>query len=403
MTKKQPILIDPIDLAQSLIRCPSITPVDAGAINVLRKALESLGFKCNVKRFSSDGNDEVTNLYARLGTSEPNFCFAGHTDVVPTGATENWNNDPFAGNIVDGNLFGRGAADMKGAIAAFVSAVSKFSSQYGEPLNWKNTGSISLLITGDEEGPAINGTRKLLEWLAKKGEKIDACIVGEPTNHSKIGDMVKIGRRGSLVCSVSVYGVQGHTAYPDLAENPVHLLLNMLQSLVARPLDNATEHFQPSTIQISSIDVGNTASNVIPASASARFNIRFNDNHTSKSLTKWIDKKLSANIGDSNAHYETKIHITGESFLTPPGSLTDNVVSAIESISKRTPQLSTTGGTSDARFIKNYCPVVEFGLVGLTMHQANEHVACADIETLSEIYKKTLENYFTSSNKPSRS
>jgi len=402
MTKKHPILIDPIELAQSLIRCPSITPLDAGAINVLRKTLESLGFKCYVKRFSSDGSDEVTNLYARIGKSGPNFCFAGHTDVVPTGATENWNNDPFAGNIVDGNLFGRGAADMKSAIAAFVSAVSRFCSQYGDPLAWKNSGSISLLITGDEEGPAINGTRRLLEWLNEKGEKIDACIVGEPTNQRKIGDMVKIGRRGSLVCKVSVYGVQGHTAYPDLAENPIHLLLNMLQSLVADPIDNATEHFQPSTIQISSFDVGNTASNVIPASATARFNIRFNDNHTSESLTKWIDKKLSDNIGDGNAHYKTKIHVTGESFITPPGSLTENIVSAIESVSNSTPQLSTTGGTSDARFIKNYCPVVEFGLVGLTMHQANENVACADIETLSKIYKKTLENYFTSKNMPSR-
>jgi succinyl-diaminopimelate desuccinylase len=403
MIEKQPILIDPIELAQSLIKCPSITPLDAGAINVLRKALETLGFKCYVKRFSSDGNDEVTNLYARLGKSEPNFCFAGHTDVVPTGATENWNNNPFAGNIVDGDLFGRGAADMKSAIAAFVSAVSKFCAHHGEPLNWENAGSISLLITGDEEGPAINGTRKLLEWLAKKGEKIDACVVGEPTNHSEIGDMVKIGRRGSLVCTVSVYGVQGHTAYPDLAENPVHLLLNMLQSLVADPLDNGTEHFQASTIQISSFDVGNTASNVIPASATARFNIRFNDKHTAKSLNEWIDKKLSANIGDGNAHYETNIHITGESFLTPPGSLTEHVISAIEKISGRIPQLSTTGGTSDARFIKNYCPVVEFGLVGQTMHQANEHVACADIEILSDIYEQTLENYFTSSNKPSRS
>ncbi|MCZ6588802.1 MAG: succinyl-diaminopimelate desuccinylase [Alphaproteobacteria bacterium] len=386
--------IEPVALAQALIRRPSVTPVDAGALDVLRAALDTIGFECHVMTFSEPGTDDVTNLYARLGTGAPNFCFAGHTDVVPTGATENWDHDPFSGDIIDGSLFGRGAADMKSAIAAFVGAVARFRATHGDPADWPHAGSISLLISGDEEGPAINGTRKVLDWLAARNETIDACVVGEPTNPTELGDMIKIGRRGSLVGTVTVHGVQGHTAYPHLADNPVHRLLNMLQTLTANPLDDGSDQFQPSTLQISTIDVGNPTSNVIPASAMARFNIRFNDHHTSQSLTKWLHEIFSSALGDGTARYELDIHVTGESFLTPPGPLSDLLVAAIEQVTGRTPQLSTTGGTSDARFIKDHCPVAEFGLVGQTMHQANEHVACADIDTLAEIYRVVLEKYF---------
>jgi succinyl-diaminopimelate desuccinylase len=389
-----PPAIEPVALAQALIRRPSVTPVDAGAIDVLREALEVLGFECHVMTFSEPGTDDVTNLYARLGNEAPNFCFAGHTDVVPTGDSEIWDRDPFAGDIVDGALFGRGAADMKSAIAAFVGAVARFRAGHGDPSGWPRAGSISLLITGDEEGPAINGTRKVLEWLTERGETIDACVVGEPTNPDALGDMIKIGRRGSLVGTVTVHGIQGHTAYPHLADNPVHRLLNMLQALTADPLDQGSDHFQPSTLQISTIDVGNPASNVIPASATAQFNIRFNDHHTSQSLTKWVHEKLASALGRGSARYELDIHVTGESFLTPPGPLSDLLVQAVEQVTERKPELSTTGGTSDARFIKDHCPVAEFGLVGQTMHQANENVACADIDTLSEIYRVVLEKYF---------
>ncbi len=389
-----PPAIEPVALAQALIRRPSVTPADADALDVLREALETLGFDCHIMTFSAPGTDDVTNLYARLGDGAPNFCFAGHTDVVPTGDTENWDRDPFAGDIVDGSLYGRGAADMKSAIAAFVGAVRTFCKTHGAPENWPRPGSISLLITGDEEGPAINGTRKVLKWMAERNETIDACVVGEPTNPAELGDMIKIGRRGSLVGTLTVHGVQGHTAYPHLADNPVHRLVNMLQALTATPLDQGSDHFQPSTLQISTIDVGNPATNVIPASAIARFNIRYNDLHSSQSLTKWLHEKLSGALGDGSARYELDIHVTGESFLTPPGPLSELLTAAVEQVTGRTPELSTTGGTSDARFIKDYCPVAEFGLVGQTMHQVNENVACADIDTLSEIYRVALEKYF---------
>jgi succinyl-diaminopimelate desuccinylase len=386
--------IDPVALAQALIRCPSVTPADAGALDVLHDALESLGFDCHVMTFSEPGTDDVTNLYARLGEGAPNFCFAGHTDVVPTGDTKNWDRDPFAGDVLDGTLFGRGAADMKSAIAAFVSAAARYRADHGDPTDWPNTGSISLLITGDEEGPAINGTRKLLDWLAERGETIDACVVGEPTNPTELGDMIKIGRRGSLVGTLTVHGTQGHTAYPHLADNPAHRLLNMLQALLADPLDEGSDHFQPSTIQISTIDVGNPAANVIPASATAQFNIRFNHHHTSQTLTECLHEKFSLGLGEGSARYDLHIHVSGESFLTPPGPLSELLIAAVEQVTGRTPELNTTGGTSDARFIKNHCPVAEFGLVGQTMHQVNENVICADIVTLSEIYRVVLEKYF---------
>jgi len=390
----QPPSLEPVSLAQALIRRPSVTPADAGALDVLRAALDSLGFDCHVMTFSEPGADDVTNLYARLGAGAPNFCFAGHTDVVPAGDTANWDHDPFAGDVIDGNLFGRGAADMKSAIAAFVCAVARFRADHGDPSKWPRAGSISLLITGDEEGPAINGTRKVLDWLTARGETIDACVVGEPTNPGELGDMIKIGRRGSLIATLTVHGIQGHTAYPHLADNPVHRLLDMLQAITADPLDEGSDHFQPSTLQISTIDVGNPATNVIPAMAAARFNIRFNDHHSSQSLTAWLHETFSAALGGGTARYELDIHVSGESFLTPPGPLSELLIAAVEQVTGRTPELSTTGGTSDARFIKDHCPVAEFGLVGQTMHQANENVACADIDTLSEIYRVVLEKYF---------
>jgi succinyl-diaminopimelate desuccinylase len=281
---------------------------------------------------------------------------------------------------------------MKSAIAAFVGAAARFRAGHGE-----SKGSISLLITGDEEGPAINGTVKMLRWLEENGEIPDVCLVGEPTNPTRLGEMVKIGRRGSLSGNLTVTGIQGHTAYPHLADNPVHRLLDMLRALTADPLDAGSDHFQPSTLQISTIDVGNPATNVIPASATARFNIRFNDHHTSDSLTEWLHEKFSSALGEGSARYELDIHVSGESFLTPPGPLSELLIAAVEQVTGRTPELSTTGGTSDARFIKDYCPVAEFGLVGQTMHQANENVACADIDTLSEIYRVVLEKYFASS------
>lgn len=383
------VTIDPIDLASALIRCPSVTPRDDGALDVLAGALEPLGFTCHRLRFEAPGTDPVDNLYARLGSARPNFCYAGHTDVVPVGDAADWRHDPFAGTVIDGVLHGRGAADMKGGIAAFVAAVSVFVEERGAGFG----GSISLLITGDEEGPAINGTRKVLDWMAEHGEKIDVCLVGEPTNPSTLGDMVKIGRRGSMSCVLTVEGTQGHVAYPHLADNPVTRLVRMLAAVIDYPLDEGTEHFQPTNLEVSSIDVGNPASNVIPAKATARFNIRFNDTHTSDDLLAWLNESFKAAAGDG-ARWTLDHHVTGEAFLTPPGALSDLIAGAVESVTGRRPELSTTGGTSDARFIKDVCPVAEFGLVGQTMHKTDERVAVADIEQLADIYRMILERYF---------
>ncbi len=387
--------IDPVDLTRALIRCPSVTPKEGGALDLLEGVLSDLGFACHRLVFSAPGTPDVDNLYARIdgvtgGEGGRNFCFAGHSDVVPVGDPSAWRVDPFAAEVLGAELIGRGAVDMKGAIAAFAAAAAGFLEARGGAFG----GAISLLITGDEEGPAVNGTRKVLDWLAGRGETLDACLVGEPTNPQTLGEMIKIGRRGALSGKLTVRGVQGHTAYPHLADNPVHRLLAMLQALLAEPLDAGSEHFQPSTVQISTVDVGNAATNVIPASATAQFNIRFNDRHTSRSLTTWLHEQFAAAIGDGPAHYTLDVRVSGESFLTPPGPLSALLVAAIEEVTGRTPQLSTTGGTSDARFIKDYCPVAEFGLVGRTMHQANEHVACRDIGTLSEIYRLVLEKYF---------
>lgn len=385
---------DPIALAQALIQCPSVTPADAGALGVLADALGQIGFACHRLPFQTPNTPDVENLYARLGNGGQNFCFAGHTDVVPVGDADDWSRDPFSGEIVDGALHGRGAADMKSAIAAFTVAVERLIERHGAPESWNTPGSISLLITGDEEGPAINGTRRVLEWLSERGETLDACIVGEPTNPDALGDMIKIGRRGSTTGDVVVRGTQGHTAYPHLANNPVHHLVRMLSALTAEPLDSGTEHFQPSTLQVTTVDVGNPANNVVPAKAHATFNIRFNDLHSSDSLDAWVRQTFNAALGDTDAGYELSFRVTGEAFLTPPGPLSEAISTAVAGITGRRPELSTTGGTSDARFIKAYCPVAEFGLVGQTMHKVDEHVATDDIVKLTEIYLSVLETYF---------
>ena len=381
-------LKQPLALAQDLIRCASVTPADAGALGELQRALESLGFVCHRLPFSQEGTADVDNLYARLGSEGPNFCFAGHTDVVPTGDLKGWTVDPFKAEVIDGVLFGRGASDMKGAIAAFVAAAARFKEKH----NGKLPGSISLLITGDEEAYAINGTVKVLQWLKDKGEKLDACIVGEPTNPLKLGQMMKIGRRGSLVGYLTVFGTQGHTAYPQLADNPVPRMLKMLTAITTHKLDEGTAHFQPTTLEVSTVDVGNTASNVIPPQISATFNIRFSDAHSSASLIEWLKATFDKIAGDTK--YEFRTHITGESFLTPPGPFNDLVASAVKDITGVDPDRSTTGGTSDARFITKHCPVVEFGLVGQTMHKVDERMAVADIAALTDIYETILDRYF---------
>ena len=378
-------VIDAIALSRDLIRCPSVTPLDAGALDVLRSALESVGFVCHDMTFSDDDTPDVRNLYARLGTASPNFCFAGHTDVVPVGDEAAWTVDPFGAEIIDGVLFGRGSSDMKCAVAAFASAASRVTA-YGD-----FGVSISLLITGDEEGPAINGTKKVLSWMAEQGESIDVCLVGEPTNPAKLGEMIKIGRRGSLSGWLTVNGAQGHTAYPHLADNPIPRLIQMLRHLTENELDQGNDHFQASTIAMTTIDVGNPATNIIPAQAKATFNIRFNDTHTCATLEKW----LRAGFDAVSENYDLKLHCSGESFLTPPGQLSDLITEAVQNHMGLTPELSTTGGTSDARFIKNFCPVAEFGLVGQTMHKVDERVRVEDVETLTNIYASVLENYFS--------
>ena len=378
--------LDPVEFTANLIRCPSVTPAEGGALDLLQQALEDSGFICHRLPFSEEGTPDVDNLYARYGTSQPNFCFAGHTDVVPTGPIEEWSVDPFEAVVQDGMVVGRGAADMKGAIAAFTSAAERFISA------GNFDGSISFLITGDEEGPAINGTKKMLDWLKEAGEKLDICIVGEPTNPSELGEMVKIGRRGSMNMVLTVKGLQGHVAYPHLANNAAHSLVKMLNALLAEPLDQGNEHFQASSLQITSIDIGNPTENVIPGKAEARFNIRFNDIHSSDSLSEWIHEQVESVAADTD--YDLSIRVSGESFVFQPGELSELISDATEKVIGRRPELSTTGGTSDARFIKNHCPVAEFGLISQTMHKVDERTRIDDIINLSEIYLAMLEAYF---------
>jgi len=379
--------LDPVDFAARLIRCPSVTPAEAGALDLLQSQLESLGFSCTRLPFEEDGTEPVDNLYARLGAQGPHICFAGHTDVVPVGAEAEWQVDPFAGEIREQALWGRGAADMKGAIAAFVAAVDAYIGAHESV-----PGSISFLITGDEEGPSINGTRKMLGWLEAQGEVIDDCVVGEPTNPDILGDMIKIGRRGSVNGVVTVNGTQGHVAYPHLAENPVPQLIAQMAHLAAAKLDDGSEHFQPSNLEVTSIDVGNMTTNVIPASAMARFNIRYNDHWNAETVSQWIEARLDEAAG--SAGYELKLFHTGDCFLTAPGPFTESLSAAVEEVTGRAPVLSTSGGTSDARFIKDVTRVVEFGLVGKTMHKVDERVPVDDIRQLAKIYEKLLAGYF---------
>jgi len=377
--------IDPVKLSQELIRCPSITPEDAGAIAVLEKVLTALGFKCTRLKFSDEGSAQVENLYARYGTASPNLCFAGHTDVVPVGDVEAWDVDPFAAEIRDGMLIGRGAVDMKPAIAAWVAGVEKFLEG-----NKEFRGSLSLLITGDEEDVAINGTVKVLQWMKKTGEKIDACVVGEPTNPQKLGEMAKIGRRGSMNFTLTVNGIQGHVAYPDKADNPVTNLINILHRLKNNKLDNGTDFFQPSNLEITSIDVGNKTSNIIPAKATAKLNVRFNDNFNPESLTRWV----KAYCNEVTSQFILNNEKGFPAFVTQPGFLSKTVVEAVKAVTGAAPKLSTEGGTSDARFIKDFCPVIEFGLINNMAHKVNEQVAVEDIKNLAEIYKEIIARYF---------
>ena len=383
-------VIDPLDLSRSLIRCPSVTPDDKGAIGVLEAALGDLGFACHRLRFSETGTPDIDNLYARFGQGGPNFCFAGHTDVVPIGRREDWSVDPFGAEIRDGKLFGRGVVDMKCAIACFAAAASRFIDEHGENF----TGSISLLITGDEEGPAINGTIKALGWMVEQGETIDACVVGEPTSSDTVADTIKIGRRGSMNGHLIVYGDQGHVAYPHLADNPVPRLLALLSAINAGKLDNGTDHFQPSNLEITAMETGNQATNVIHAKAEARFNIRFNDLHSGASLEQKLRETCEAIAEPANTRYALDLSVSGDAFLTPPGSLSNILQMAVTGLTGQTPELSTTGGTSDARFIKNYCPVAELGLKNATAHKVDEHADLADIEMLADIYQAALNAYF---------
>jgi len=379
--------IDPLGLAQALIRCPSVTPAEAGALGVLEQALRPIGFKCWRQAFQAPDTARVENLYARWGEGDgPCFAFAGHADVVPVGDAGAWQPEPFAGEVRNGQLCGRGAADMKSAIACFAAASARFIARRGSGFS----GRIALIITGDEEGPSVNGTKPLLAWMKQQGERLDACVVGEPTNPEALGDMVKIGRRGSMTGRLTVHGVQGHSAYPHLADNPVHRMVKMLDAITREPMDEATAHFQASTLQVVSVDVGNPASNVIPAAAKALFNIRFNDRHTSEDVKRWLKDRFDA----AGGRYDLDIHVSGESFLTPPGQLSAIMARAIEQVTGRQPEFSTTGGTSDARFIRAYCPVAEFGMVGQTMHKVNERVDVADIARLTEIYERMLDGFF---------
>ncbi len=389
---------DPAENLAALIRCPSVTPAEGGALTALEAMLAPLGFAVERPVFSADGTPDIENLHARRPGGGPHLAFAGHTDVVPVGDEAAWTHPPFAAEIVDGMMYGRGAVDMKGGIACFVAALARHVGETGGP-----RGSVSLLITGDEEGPAINGTVRLLEWAALRGERWDACLLGEPTNPDRLGDMIKVGRRGSLSGTLTVLGRQGHAAYPHLADNPVRGLMTLLDALLGPPFDAGTERFQPTNLEVTSVDVGNTATNVIPARATAAFNVRFNDTWSAESLQAEIHNRLDAAsrrrkyrkgrkepIGFDLAWRDNPSHV----FLTHDEKLIGTLSRSVEAVTGLRPALSTSGGTSDARFIKDYCPVVEFGLVGQTMHMVDERVPLADLETLTEIYRRFIGNWF---------
>ena len=379
-----------VELLQGLIRCASVTPADNGALGLLQGILQTAGFETHILRFSDKNTPDIDNLFAKIGTGAPHITFAGHTDVVPAGDSAKWQFDPFSATIKDGQIYGRGAADMKGGVAAAVVAVLNHITAHGAP-----KGTISFLITGDEEGPAINGTVKLLDWARARGEMFNQCLLGEPTNPESIGDMMKIGRRGSLTGTVRVLGKQGHVGYPHLAANPILPLMQIMTALKTMPLDAGTEHFDASNLEITTFDVGNPSTNVIPATAFARFNVRFNDIWTLETLEAELRQRIaSAHLWP---HDQVEVHFeksNAPAFLTQPGAFTQVISAAIHAETGKVPALSTTGGTSDARFIKNYCEVVEFGLVGKTTHAIDEHVAVADVEALTRIYQRVLELYF---------
>ena len=381
--------LNQLQLAKELIRFPSITPVDAGIMKFLEKKLKRLGFKTKTLEFKERGFKPVKNLYARFGNKSPNFCYAGHLDVVPPGNIKDWTTNPFEPSIKKGHLIGRGANDMKSSIAAFVSAVSTFL--------WKNkkfNGSISLLITGDEEGDAINGTKKVVEFLRKKREKIDFCLVGEPTNPNVLGEMIKVGRRGSLTGKLIIFGLQGHVAYPSRANNPSTTIVNILKELKEIKFDKGTKNFQPTNLEVTKININNTADNVIPATAEATFNIRFNNKHSSNSLKKKLNKIFRKMTKKHKSKFKIEYRVSGEAFLTKPNKTTFMIQNIIKKITKLKPKLSTTGGTSDLRFIRTICPGLEFGLVGKTMHKVDEAVSLKDLKRLTKIYENILINYF---------
>jgi succinyl-diaminopimelate desuccinylase len=381
--------INELQLAKELIKFPTITPIDAGIMKFLEKKLKTLGFKTKVLEFKEKNSKPVKNLYARLGNKGPNFCYAGHLDVVPPGNLKDWTVNPFKPSIKKGYLIGRGANDMKSSIAAFVSAVSNFVGN-----KRKFNGSISFLITGDEEGVAINGTKKVVDYLRKKKEKIDFCLVGEPTNPNKLGEMVKIGRRGSMTGRLTIIGVQGHVAYPQRANNPSTTLVKILKELKEIKFDNGTKDFQPTNLEITKINIDNFADNVIPGLANAKFNIRFNNKHTSSSIKKKIDRIIKKISNKNKSKYKIDYSVSGEAFLTKPNKTTFMIRDIIKKITKIKPQLSTTGGTSDARFIRKIAPCLEFGLVGKTMHKVDEAVSLSDLKKLTLIYSNILQNYF---------
>ena len=383
---------DPVALARDLLRCPSVTPAEGGALSLIESVLKGAGFTVHRVTFEEDGTDPIENLYARIGTDTPHLMFAGHTDVVPPGDETRWSHPPFASEIEKGVLYGRGAVDMKGAIACKIAATLDYLAAHGGQPN----GSISFLITGDEEGIAVNGTIKLLKWAAERGEKFDHAILGEPTNPETLGDMIKIGRRGSQNGTLIVTGTQGHVAYPELADNPVRGIVTLIAAINAEPLDAGTAHFDPSNLEFTSVDVGNKTVNLIPGEARARFNIRFNDTRTRAELKAEVERRAQDAAGNRIRWQIDWEPSNSDVFVTTPGPFVEMIAQAITEVTGLTPVLSTTGGTSDARFIKDYCPVIEFGLLSREMHKIDEHVAAKDLLALTAIYRHILERYFNS-------
>jgi succinyl-diaminopimelate desuccinylase len=387
-------MTDAVSIARDLVRCQSVTPADAGALGVLERLLKAAGFEVHRVTFGEAGTPDIDNLYARIGTKAPHITFAGHTDVVPPGDETAWTHGAFSGDIKDGFLYGRGAVDMKGGIACSIAAVLQYLADHGGKPREDGAGSISFLITGDEEDISVNGTIKLLQWVAARGEKFDHCVLGEPSNVEVLGDTIKVGRRGSQSGTLYVDGVQGHVAYPHRASNPVPDISRLIVALSDEPLDHGSAQFQASNLEFTSVDVGNAASNVIPGQARAKFNIRFNDNHTQESLRKLVEERVAKATGNRIRARIVWEPSNSNVFVTKPGPFTDLATAAIEEVTGRKPELSTSGGTSDARFIASYCPVIEFGLVGQTMHQIDERTPVSDLEKLTKIYRGVLERYF---------